>query len=141
MKITIEPLNNPHQFAEQICRMFFVQEENGYTPAPREYIITDQTETAKRIEKDSYQLKERFDRFVSFFEKMKQKNKIRTSFPIGRKETITMFALGCEMIERKIETFTDQDVFDFILRHCGLLVALEYRDLARLSQLAKESKP
>ena len=141
MNIAIEPLNNPRQMVERICRMFFVQEENGYTPAPREYVITDQTKTAKQIEKDSYQLKERFERFVSFFEKLKQENKIRSSQPIGRKATITMFALGCEMIERKIETFTDQDVLNFILRHCGLLVGLEYRDLARISQLAKESKP
>lgn len=140
MTISIEPLNNPGQMIERICRMFFVQEKDGYIPAPREYIIADQTETAKQIEKDSYHLKNRFERFVSFFEEQKRQGKIRPSNPIGRKATITMFALGCEMIERKIETFTDQDVLNLISRHCGLLVRLEYHALAMLAQLAEETE-
>lgn len=76
-------------------------------------------------------MKERFERFAKFLAEEREHGRFQTSRPLNRTACITLFALGCEMIERKMKIFTVEDVLDFISRHCGLLIRQEYSQLAQ----------
>lgn len=121
-------LNNPGQPAEHICRLFFSTEEGGYQPAPKEYVINDVKETAKRVIEDSHRLKERFERFAKFLTETRERE---GRGPLNRSACIILFALGCEMIEREMKSFTVENVLEFISRHCGILIRQEYSQLAQ----------
>jgi hypothetical protein len=122
--------NNPGQPIEMVCRIFFEQDQEEFTVVKEYDASAGQLAIATKILADSERLEKRFERFESFLDREEKAGHIKIEKKMERSARIVFFALGCEMMTRRIERFSAEEVLNiFIPTHCGLRIAMQYREM------------
>lgn len=130
---------NKNAVAEFCVRQFF-DENGGYAPAKNNYSFPPNCKKEEAVRKVTNELmteeKRKFDQFLSFCKFMIDKTNDGTFVLWAEKENVVlnesdlmlMFAIGCEMIERKVDFLTidsemddPNNVYSWILNHVGMI--------------------
>lgn len=130
-------INNNGQWLEFIARMFF-EEQGGYIPAKKSYHFDETLNKEDAIKKAKDEIiaeeKRKYMQFLMFCKFMRDKTNDGTFVFESKHKNVfnefdlmVMFAIGCEMIERKVDYMTiETEITDksnlagWILDHVGM---------------------